>query len=604
MAALSPYPKFQAFDANGDPLSGGKLYTYAAGTSTPLATYTDAGGGTPNANPVILNSRGEANVWTGASAYKFTLLDSTDALIWTVDNVSGEVSMAALGAAGGASMVGYGATTVGTLLLNSIATVVQTIALLRAVDKTRYTKAFVTGYYAQGDGGGGDYYYDSTDTTSADNGGTIIVASDGGRWKLSYTDSVTLKQFGGKPDGVTDNSAFFTAAATALGDGKRLIVTEGSSYYAFTSAAEIDGKYGFVLEFCGAKAAFVATSTNVCLKITNSQGVKVIRPTISGKVGSSHGIQIGAVSSPASGPAHYCVIEDAFIQGVDGNGIELKNGILCNITRPNITANRVFPFSVTGAGTTKIGVNVASNPSGFNSAFSIEDPVIEGMGTHGVHIDTVFGGRVEGGTVEGNGNRAGTTGNVTHANIRVLDSTSIFIDEVYCEQNNDVERNIIIAGGYQVHLTGGVCGTNSVLRGQVEVGTSGSPAESVFIREVFGNQFTLGANTKRCLIEDCVYATNGGDITNNGESSNRTVNNWQSNGDLVHNANFLVVQGTGAPTNGNVGIELKGTDKALLLSRMTTTQRDAMTPVEGMIILNSSVPNVQAYLSGAWVNLS
>ena len=52
-ANLSAVPKLQFFDNNGNPLVGGKLYTYAAGTTTPLATYTDASSGTPNTNPII-----------------------------------------------------------------------------------------------------------------------------------------------------------------------------------------------------------------------------------------------------------------------------------------------------------------------------------------------------------------------------------------------------------------------------------------------------------------------------------------------------------------------------------------------------------------------
>jgi hypothetical protein len=86
---LTPTPKQQFFTAGGVPLVGGKLYTYAAGTSTPLATYQDFSGVVSNTNPVILDSRGEANVWLSPSdAYKFVLTDSADALIWTVDNIN------------------------------------------------------------------------------------------------------------------------------------------------------------------------------------------------------------------------------------------------------------------------------------------------------------------------------------------------------------------------------------------------------------------------------------------------------------------------------------------------------------------------------------
>lgn len=90
---LSAVPKLQFFDNDGNPLVGGKLYTYEAGTTTPLATYTDSTGATPNTNPIILDSRGEANVWLAAQSYKFVLKTSTDSTIWTVDNVSNAINV-------------------------------------------------------------------------------------------------------------------------------------------------------------------------------------------------------------------------------------------------------------------------------------------------------------------------------------------------------------------------------------------------------------------------------------------------------------------------------------------------------------------------------
>lgn len=85
-------PKAQFFDANGNPLASGKVYTYAAGTSTPLDSYTDSTGGTPNANPVILDAGGFANIWLGTSAYKIVVKTSADVEVWTVDQVSGTVT--------------------------------------------------------------------------------------------------------------------------------------------------------------------------------------------------------------------------------------------------------------------------------------------------------------------------------------------------------------------------------------------------------------------------------------------------------------------------------------------------------------------------------
>jgi hypothetical protein len=96
-AVVEPYPIFRGVDNNGNALTGGQLFTYTAGTTTKLATYTDSTGNTANTNPVVLNSRGEANVWlTSGTSYKFVLSPSTDTdpptnPYWTVDNLQGGV---------------------------------------------------------------------------------------------------------------------------------------------------------------------------------------------------------------------------------------------------------------------------------------------------------------------------------------------------------------------------------------------------------------------------------------------------------------------------------------------------------------------------------
>lgn len=93
-AVPAPQPETQWFGSNGRPLAGGKLCAYAAGTSTPLATYTDSTAGTPNTNPVILDVGGRASVWIGPQLYKFVLRSGGDSTCttgnveWTQDNVS------------------------------------------------------------------------------------------------------------------------------------------------------------------------------------------------------------------------------------------------------------------------------------------------------------------------------------------------------------------------------------------------------------------------------------------------------------------------------------------------------------------------------------
>jgi len=98
----------QFFDNNGVILSGGKIYTYAAGTTTPQITYTSSSGATPHANPIILDSAGRVpggEIWLVAGIlYKFTLETALGVLIATYDNVGS----AAVGAASIANFVGTG----------------------------------------------------------------------------------------------------------------------------------------------------------------------------------------------------------------------------------------------------------------------------------------------------------------------------------------------------------------------------------------------------------------------------------------------------------------------------------------------------------------
>lgn len=95
---LSPIGNDAPFlDASGNPLNGGFLYTYTAGSSTPLGTYTTSAGNVSNANPIVLNANGYpsngssvVSVWlTAGSSYKFELQTSAGVTVWTRDNISG-----------------------------------------------------------------------------------------------------------------------------------------------------------------------------------------------------------------------------------------------------------------------------------------------------------------------------------------------------------------------------------------------------------------------------------------------------------------------------------------------------------------------------------
>lgn len=117
---LSPFAGAgqQFFDNNGDVLSGGKLFTYQAGTTTPATTYTSATGLVANANPIILDSAGRMTneVWlTEGASYKFILKTSTDVQLGSYDNVEGVNDFGGFTATGGAALIGADDANGGTL---------------------------------------------------------------------------------------------------------------------------------------------------------------------------------------------------------------------------------------------------------------------------------------------------------------------------------------------------------------------------------------------------------------------------------------------------------------------------------------------------------
>lgn len=169
-ANVSPSPKFTALDSNGDPVVGGQLYTYETGTTTAKTTWTDASKATPNTNPVILDSRGQADVWIDASstAYRFKLLDADGTTVWTVDDVRGT----------GVPITDFAAT-----LLND-ATAAEAMETLTYAANTYYVDASEAD---QGAAGSGRSLKDIIDAVGTSQSAMLVFSHSGSGNTTTYT---------------------------------------------------------------------------------------------------------------------------------------------------------------------------------------------------------------------------------------------------------------------------------------------------------------------------------------------------------------------------------------------------------------------------------
>ena len=140
---LAPTPVFTGLDTNGDPVASGRLCTLAAGTTTPLASYSDSSG-TANTNPIILSAAGRATIYLTSSSYRFILRDSTASsstcaspggvTIWDQDNIisptaltiSGTVNTVAKFNSAGSNVTNSSITDTGSAITLGNATTVTT----------------------------------------------------------------------------------------------------------------------------------------------------------------------------------------------------------------------------------------------------------------------------------------------------------------------------------------------------------------------------------------------------------------------------------------------------------------------------------------------
>ena len=259
-ALLLPNGKQQFLDANGSPLAGGQVWFYQPGTTILATTWLDSVQGAENTNPVILDSAGSAVIF-GDQQYRQVVLDVNGNQIWdelTEAQVS-QISSAMLPVVE-ATSTNQALVLLGGAQATITPTLLATIAALRglATGTQISPQVYVQGYYINGDGGQGEFWLNSGDQSSADNGGTIIIDASGRRWYRQLAGSPpTIKMFGAKGDGATDDSGKIQSAENWAALAGGLLVFPPGIY--MVTPGNLTKKNGVSWEGAGGEASVLKT---------------------------------------------------------------------------------------------------------------------------------------------------------------------------------------------------------------------------------------------------------------------------------------------------------------------------------------------------------
>jgi hypothetical protein len=302
----------QFFDNNGNVLSGGKIYTYQAGTTTPLATYTTNSESAFHTNPIILDAAGRVpsggEIWLQLGiGYKFVLRTSTEVLIATYDNIP---SSAQPPAANDADSIMYeqGYTvTAGSFVVGKIYRIVSVgttdFTLIGAVNNTVGTHFIATGA--------------GTGTGTAELSQTV---------EAKLRQIVSVMDFGADPTGVIDSSPAFQAAIDAAS-----CVTIPVGNYRLDSTINLgastqllgDNAQTCILTYTGTGTAIRTVVRGFWLRLSNFQLF------CSNASNNGVGILFGIYEQDS-------IIDTVFIRYFGNGGIEIQGGLHVTVRKCKI----------------------------------------------------------------------------------------------------------------------------------------------------------------------------------------------------------------------------------------------------------------------------
>lgn len=553
--ALTPITRWQIL-VDGEPSAGAKLYTYASGTSTPLATYTDSALSVPHANPVVADADGVLPViYLSAAAYRFLVTDSAGATIFPAQDNVYDFAQVQFSGSGGSALIGYiqaGAGAVARTVQGRLRDFFSVKDFGATGDGVTNDAAAFTATEAALTTGGtlyvpaGTYQISSNVTFGADvtvwfAGGRLDIASgvtvtfngpiQAGATQIFQGDGTVVagthierylpQWWGATGDGVTDDHAALTAAITccnASGGGQVFLPTGA---YLISDDLLVPGALTKSVDLVGSSMTSVVLKpsannitmidyggpsliANLSIDGTGFTGIIAIDMNTNGKVRDLYikACEVGLDYVGIGGGAgvFYSVARGCYITGC-GTGIRMQTTPTGGATRVN--SNQVFSTIVLGS--TSYGVLLNGASGNTFHALDIE------TNAQGVRILEGQGNRIFGNWFEKNP----TTGTPYHLHIKrdVLTSGTIILAnglETWC---NRVSTTGDITSGTPT-LT--VASATSIECGKVLRVIGAGPASADLFSEVIalsGTTVTLADNAGTTVVGAAVsgpsFVTNG-----------------------------------------------------------------------------------------------
>lgn len=402
----------QLLDNNGVPLSGGKIFTYLAGTTTPQPTYTTNNGNIAHTNPIVLDSAGRVpsggQIWLiNGIGYKFIVKTSTDVLIATYDNVPSSSQQAAANDADSIFYEQGYSVTAGSFVVG------RTYRIL-SLGNTDFTLIGATSNTV------GLHF---TATGVGVGTGTAEVSQS---VETKFKETISVKDFGAVGDGVADDTAAFQAA---LAVGGNIYIPDGTYLVTDTLtvslATRIYGGKGATIKYSYATSALFLNASTSPIAYFEADGFTV-ETTFTRAVMSSVGtFQIEGATSVS--------ITDLYIYG--GN-IRLEGATFTIVER-----NRLSNSNAVGSTNCEYGIVTFSC---FNA--TISDNMVGGYSNDGIKI----------GVSTANTPTATLSSKTVVANNKVYDSVANHIDIF------DGGRNCVVTG----NILYGTCTTALEIKSQ------------------------------------------------------------------------------------------------------------------------------------------